>query len=88
MSNIREKMISAADLPKDVVLGASILTIIGNNEVCIENYKGIIEYTDNLIRIQIKEKQIRVRGKKLKIEYYTNHEMKITGIIFSIEYCK
>lgn len=88
MSSIREKMISVVDLPKDVVLGMSILTVLGNNEICIENYRGIIEYTDTLIRVQTKEKQIKIQGKRLQIEYYTNDEMKIKGYIHSIEYCK
>ena len=81
-------MISAVDLPKDVVLGASVVTILGSNEICIENYRGIIEYTDTLIRIQTKEKQIRIHGKRLQIEYYTNDEMKIKGYVHSIEYSK
>lgn len=88
MANLRERMLSAADLPKDVILGNSVLTVYGNNEVCIENYQGIIEYTDTLIRIRTKNKQIRMTGKCLRIEYYTNDEMKIKGYIYSIEYCK
>lgn len=88
MSNIREKVTTAIDMPKDVVLGASVLTVLGSNEACIENYRGIIEYTDTLIRIQTKDKQIRIHGKRLQIEYYTNDEMKIKGYISSIEYCK
>lgn len=88
MSNLRERMLSVTDLPKDVVLGTSVLTIHGNNEVYIENYQGIIEYTDILIRIKTKERQIRLSGKKLRIEYYANDEMKIIGYISSIEYCK
>lgn len=88
MHDIRNKMIDAVAVPKDVILGASILTIIGTNEICIENYKGIIEYTDTMIRVQTKEKQIKIQGKRLQIEYYTNDEMKIKGYIHSIEYCK
>ena len=49
---IKEKMISAMDLPKDVIQNASVITILGRNELCIENYRGIIEYTDTLIRVQ------------------------------------
>ena len=78
---IREKLASAASMPKDVVLGASIITITGITEVCVENYRGIIEYTDCLVRLQIKDGQLRLTGKRLNIEYYTNDEMKITGII-------
>ena len=77
----RKKLASAASMPKDVVLGASIITITGITEVCVENYRGIIEYTDCLVRLQTKDGQLRLTGKRLNIEYYTNDEMKITGII-------
>ena len=49
-------------------------------------YKGILEYEKEYIRIQAKSCRILVRGKNLNISYYTNEEMKITGIIQSIEY--
>lgn len=85
---LRSRLASAASMPKDVVLGASVVTILGDNEICIENYRGIVEYTECLIRVQTKGKQIRVHGKRLRIEYYTNDEMKITGTICSMEFCK
>ena len=58
----------------------------GRNEICIENYRGILEYTDLLIRVQTKSGQIRLSGKNLQIEYYTNDEMKITGRIVQLEF--
>ena len=83
---IKEKMISAMDLPKDVIQNASVITSLGRKALCIENYRGIIEYTDTLIRVQTRAGQIRIQGKRLRIQYYTNDEMKITGRITSIEY--
>lgn len=80
------RMADAANMPKDVVLGVPILTMTGQNEVSVENYRGIIEYTDLFIRIQTKIGQIKIIGKSLQIDYYTNDEMKITGRITSIEY--
>lgn len=85
--SLKQKMAEATNLPKDVVLGIPILTLTGKMELCIENYRGITEYTDVLIRLQSRSGQIRVSGKRLQIEYYTNDEMKITGYIQSIEYC-
>lgn len=83
---LKEKIVSTVDMPKDVVLGNALLTVLGNTEVCIENYRGILEYTDTLIRVQTKGKQIRINGKRLWIESYTNDEMKIKGYINSVEY--
>lgn len=48
----KKRWISAMVLPKDVIQNASVITILGRNELCIENYRGIIEYTDTLIRVR------------------------------------
>lgn len=84
--SMKNRIAEFSELPKDVVMGMPVLTVTGQAEVCLENYSGIIEYTDVLIRIQTKSGQIRIVGKRLQIMYYTNDEMKVTGHIISIEY--
>lgn len=79
-------MADSANLPKDVVLGVPILTLTGHYEVNIENYRGILEYTEQLIRINVRSGQIRITGKSLEINYYTTTDMKITGKVEKIEY--
>lgn len=79
-------MADATNLPKDVVLGVPILTLTGHYEVNIENYRGILEYTEQLIRINVRSGQIRITGKSLEINYYTTTDMKITGKVEKIEY--
>ena len=85
-SSLKNKVVNASELPKDVVLGMPVVTVTGQMEAVIENYRGIIEYTDSLIRIQTKTGQIRITGKGLQVDYYTNDDMKITGRISAIEY--
>ena len=43
----RERMAESLKLPKDSVLGASIVTITGKRDVFVENYKGIIHRLQN-----------------------------------------
>lgn len=78
--------VEALELPKDLVYHAAIVTVMGNRELVIENYKGILEYETDVIRVQAKNCRIAVRGRNLNIPYYTNDEMKITGIIQTIVY--
>lgn len=80
------RMTDAAKMPKDVMLGVPIVTLTGRFEVNVENYRGIIEYTDTLIRVKSRNGQIKITGKKLQIAYYTNDEMKITGHVDKVEY--
>lgn len=73
-------------LPKDTMLGAAIVTITGNREAFIENYKGILEYTTESIVLQGKNCKICFEGKQLSIDYYTNEDMKISGTIDTVKY--
>ena len=41
----KEKWINSLQLPKDVCMGALRVTLTGNSEAWIENYRGILEYT-------------------------------------------
>jgi sporulation protein YqfC len=84
--DLKARIADASGVPKDVVLGVPLVTVIGQNEVCVENYRGILEYTDKLIRIQTKLGKIHVLGRGLQIQYYNNDEMKITGHVMTIEY--
>lgn len=88
LASKKEQMVDNLNLPKDLMLGASIVTVIGTQEVCVENYKGIIEYTKESIIIQGKTCQICFCGKCLSIDYYTNEDMKISGCIEWIRYAK
>ncbi|MBS7339980.1 MAG: YabP/YqfC family sporulation protein [Lachnospiraceae bacterium] len=68
------------------MLGASIVTVTGNSEAFVENYRGIIEYTSQVILLQGKTCRIEICGKRLSIVYYTNEDMKISGWIDQIRY--
>lgn len=83
---LKNRIAEASELPKDVVMGQPVVTVLGRTELNIENYRGIIEYTDVIIRIQTKVGQIRITGKNLRVDYYTNDDMKLTGQIETIEY--
>lgn len=82
----KDNVIRAFELPADLAYGSVLLSVTGRNEVLIENYKGILEYKDDHIRIQAKDCRILFTGKHLQIEYYTNEEMKIKGFVEQIIY--
>lgn len=82
MENLSEKI----GLSSDILAGAPILTMIGQTELSIENYKGIIEYTGDLLRIQTKTGRIHIEGKNLVLRNYSEDTMKVSGLICLIQY--
>ncbi|PKM96023.1 MAG: sporulation protein [Firmicutes bacterium HGW-Firmicutes-1] len=74
------------EVPKDVVLGEAIITLTGKREAIIENYKGIVEYTNDYIKILTKNGVIEFKGSNFNITYLTNEEIKVIGSIVEINY--
>ena len=54
LENSKRKAAKASKFPEDVVLGMPNVEILGHSEMRIENYRGLIEYTDQLVRVQTK----------------------------------
>lgn len=73
-------------LPKDVVLGEVLVSFVGRRCVTVENYRGILIYDDNTVKLQAKHGKLTFHGKRLHIDYYNHDEMKITGVIQSMEF--
>ncbi|MGN0484090.1 MAG: YabP/YqfC family sporulation protein [Lachnospiraceae bacterium] len=84
LAQMQAQMVETLELPKDIVYGAAILTVTGQSEILVENQKGILEYTTECIRLQVKDCQLKIEGRNLTIPYYTADEMRITGVISSI----
>ncbi|NCB91445.1 MAG: sporulation protein [Clostridia bacterium] len=82
LEHIAEKI----GLPRDLAFHDPILTLMGENEILIENYKKILEYTSHHLLIQTANCKIRIEGRQLVVEYYTSDEMKVKGKFTSIFY--
>ena len=83
---VKSKIAEKLKIPEDISEGFPIVTITGKGEIYGENYKGIIEYGKQCIRIQTKVCRITYQGKNLEIVYYTNVDMKIVGELESVSY--
>ena len=83
---VYKKLLESAQIPEDLSEGAILLHATGRREAYIENYKGILEYTDTRILLIGKQCRLLIEGKHLRIPFYTSDEMKITGYIEHISY--
>ena len=83
---LRERMAEKLKLPKDLVMGAAVLTVTGRSEAYIENYRGIIEYTDDVVRVKTGKSITKFSGKNLEIKCIQIDSLIIQGFITSIEF--
>ena len=86
LEHAKQSVAEQLKLPGDVMLGEILLSFSGRYCVTVENYRGILEYTQECILLQGKHTRIRIEGCCLKIVYYTNEDMKIAGKISGVRY--
>ncbi len=84
MAKMIEQAGAMLHIPMDVAAGEPVITVTGRRNVYIENYKRIVSFMDDEIKIQGKPCRIIVRGKRLAIEYYTGDDILISGLIQSV----
>ena len=80
----KKQVVTALERAPDLDGGETKISLTGSGEAVIENYKGILQYTDSEILIQSLRGKVLLRGKNMEIVWYTSLEMKITGAISSI----
>lgn len=75
----KKQVVTALELAPDLDGGETKISLTGSGEAVIENYKGILQYTDSEILLQSLRGKVLLRGRNLEIVWYTSLEMKITG---------
>lgn len=73
-------------LPEDLIHGKAIVSMHGYEHLYIENFKGIVSYTETEIKVLTRDRKICISGKRLKIDSYTKEEIEISGYIMKLEY--
>lgn len=80
-----EKMVRTIDLSNEPIPGKSLVEIVGNHAVLIENHCGVISYNTEKITVKSKNGCISVCGKNLCISKMSKEQMRIVGIICNVE---
>lgn len=83
---IKERVTGLLALPKEITLNLPLIMLTGRDEVNIENYKSIVEYTDTKIRVHTTSGLLTVEGKKLRLKQITAENIVVSGEMAGIRY--
>lgn len=83
---MRERLADAVDISKEIILDAVLVSFIGDRELTLENYKGILEYSDTCIRVKAKPRTVKITGCGLEFKNITRDLLYITGRIDSFRF--
>ncbi|WP_409341328.1 sporulation protein YqfC [Paenibacillus sp. MBLB4367] len=74
------------DVPQDVALDLPRITVIGNNQLLIENHRGVIAFSDEQLRLRLAKGEMEIRGKQLVIRAIYSEEVYVDGLVSDIKY--
>lgn len=82
----RKNMTEALELPKEIMLNLPLVSFIGREEVSIENYKGILEYGEETVRVSTATGILRLTGRGLCIKQLSAECLVVTGRVEKMEF--
>ncbi len=83
---LKEKFTEMLELPKELILDFPKLTIVGNGDMMIENYKGVMEYNSTRVRVNTGLGVIKITGTGLQIREVTSEDIILSGEIHALEF--
>ena len=83
--NRKNEILNMLEVPKEINSSNTKITILGFNEMLIENYKGILEYEEFYIKINTDIGEININGFDLSVKQITDDDILIKGSIKSID---
>lgn len=75
---------SFLEMPKEIVTGLPKFTILGFEEMLIENYKGILEYEEFYIKLSTYIGIVNINGFHLQLNQMKDETILVTGQIDSV----
>ena len=84
--SIIKKIAKAIEIPSEVVEGSSHFEVFGNREIIIDGCKGILDYSENEIKVSTLKYGVAVIGSELSIKNYNGDSISIEGYIKSVEF--
>jgi len=83
---IKDKITSALELPREVIMNLPLITLVGKEDMTIENYKGVLEYSEERVRISTTAGIVRIQGKKLILKHINSDSIAVVGNIMKLEF--
>ena len=84
IKNTRNKIEKLLEIPVEVTTNIPKITLIGFNQLMIENYTGVIEYEEHLVKINSSIGIIIIEGNKMNLNQINENDVLISGAISKI----
>mgnify|MGYP005786447471 CR=1 FL=1 len=86
IKSIKKGLSEGIELPNEIVLNVPLITIIGRSKIVIENFKNIVQYSNEIIKINTSCGVFKVAGKNLFLKELNKNKILIKGTLSQFEF--
>jgi len=79
---LRKRFLQALDLPLDADGDVLKITMVADTDLLIENHRGVVRYTETLIRLHSDHGIIRIEGNDLQLSEFAMERAYIRGSVY------
>lgn len=79
---------NSSDEAQDNFITAFRIEIVSNSEMLIDGCTGILDYSDDYIKLKLKRKCVLIFGSDLSVLSFEDERIKIGGVLLSLEFIK
>ncbi len=83
---IREKIAEEIGIPKTMVEGFNHIELFGNREAIVNECRGILEYSENRIKLNLGRISVLFTGSDLCMKEYGSSYASVSGDIMTVEF--
>lgn len=84
-NRVKRQVSDFLEIPSDVILDLPKVVLMGNLQVFIENHRGIMEYTSEVVKVLVGEGEIEIKGENLTLRNMTADEIIVEGKIKNLK---
>lgn len=81
-----EALAGLLEIPQDIILDLPRITMLGNKQLLVENHKGILEYTAELVRIKLNQGELAIGGVNLTLSSLQMEQILVEGTVTDVKY--
>ena len=83
-NRILERLAQSADLPGETIPGQTVVELMDDRRVLVENHNGVTEYGREKICVRVRYGRVEICGCGLELARMTKDQLVITGHIQDI----
>ena len=88
IKKLAEDVSDLLELPEDAVLGSARAEITAGKRLLIDNHRGVISYSEEIVTVLLPDGKMTVCGDRLQMKAMTERQLLLLGRIDSVEWMR